>query len=154
MNKWQIICPVLAMAFVAIFGLAGQGRRNHRYYISAQTRVIGEELTASTNSSRLAPIGAALRDRLCGFLAAQSGVADVLLGDEPSPVGDGTACSRLILSNAVGARLGIRLGQDAGPERFHVLGYWTITEPGAAANRSQPVGPGANQTSAAAGSGR
>jgi hypothetical protein len=127
MNKWQIICPVVAIAVVAIFALGGQGRREHRYYVLEQTRMIGEELSRGTNSPRLAALGPALQARLSEFLTPQSGVAEVVLGDQSAPLGDGAACSRLVLSNSIGERLGIRLQQDAGPERFHILGYWTIT---------------------------
>jgi hypothetical protein len=126
MNKWQIICPVVAIVLVAFFGGTWQGRREARYYVLAQTRMIGEELSRGTNSPRLGALDPALQARLSGFLTPQRGVAEVLLGDQRAPLGDGTACSLLVLSNGVGARLGIRLYQDAGPERFHVLGYWTI----------------------------
>ena len=136
MNKWQIICPVVAIAVVAIFALGGQGRREHRYYVLAQTRMIGVELSRGSNSPRLAALGPALQARLSEFLTPQSGVAEVVLGDQPAPLGDGTACSRLVLSNSVGARLGIRLHQDPGLERFRVLGYWTITEPQHGSGRS------------------
>ena len=140
MNKWQIICPVVAMALVTVFGLAGQARRNARYYTSAQTEMIGQELVSATNSPRLVAVGPDLQNRLARFLASPGGVAKVLLGDEPSPIGDGTACSRLVLSNAVGGRLGIRLG-PAGREKFQALGFWTLTEPGAAPNGGPATPP-------------
>jgi len=108
----------------------------------------------TTNSTRLVQIGSGLRTKLSEFLASPAAVQQVELGDEPSPIGDGTACSRVILSNAAGTRVGIRLRQDAEPERFHVVGYWTITEPDGAANRSQPVRPGIIRIPAAAGSDR
>ncbi len=152
-NKWQIICPVVAMVVFGAIVFSGQARRNIRYYITAQTTMVGQELVRGTNSSRLAEISPALQHRLSGFLASPSGVADVMLGDERPPIGDGTACSRLVLSNAVGARLGIRLRQEATADKFHVLGFWTITEPRGAANRGQPVASETNRTSAATGAG-
>ena len=121
------------MALVAIFSLARQARRDARYYTSAQTRMIGQELVSTTNSPRLVAVGPALQSRLAGFPASPSGVAEVLLGDEPTPIGDGTACSRLVLSNAAGERLGIRFSQS-GPEKFHALGFWIPTEPSAVSN--------------------
>ncbi len=153
MNKWQIICPVAAMVVLAVILFSRQARREARYYITTQTEMVGQELIRSTNSPRLAENGPGLQDRLSRFLVVPSGVANVMLGDEPPPLGDGTACSRLILSNAAGARLGIRLRQDAKADTFHVLGFWTITEPDGAANRGQPVGSGTNRTSAPAGPG-
>src|SRR2546426_7540907 len=95
------------------------GRNHRRYYVYAQTWMIGQELIAATNSTRLVQIGSGLQKRLSEFLVSPVGVAEVELGDEPSPIGDGTACSRVIVSNATGGRLGIRLRQDAEPERFH-----------------------------------
>jgi hypothetical protein len=153
MNKWQIICPVAAMALVAVLGLAGQARRNARYNTTAQTEMIGQDLIRATNSPRLSASDSALQNRLAAFLASPSGVAEVRLGDEPPPIGDGTACSRLVLSNSAGDRLGIRFRQ-AGPGDFHALSFWTLTEPNGPATGSQPVRSGATQPSGAAGSGR
>jgi hypothetical protein len=137
-NKWQIICLLVAIAIVGVVFALVSGSRHNRYHVYAQARMIGEELSTTTNSSRLVQLGPGLRQRLSDFLISPSGLAEVQLGDEPPPIGDGSACSRVILSNAVGGRVGIRLRQDSQPERFHVLGYWTITEPDGAANRSQP----------------
>jgi hypothetical protein len=132
-NKWQIICP-LAPIVIAVVVFARVWSLNHyRYYVSAQTRMIGEELIATTNSTRLLKIGPGLKQRMSEFMAVPPGIAEIMHGDERSPIGDGTACSRLILSNATGGRLGIRLRQDSKPERFHVLGFWTIAEPSRAA---------------------
>jgi hypothetical protein len=128
MNKWQIICPLAALALVSIPGIVAlvrQGPSGHRYYVTAQTRMIGEELCRSTNSTRLVRMPPALRDRLSRFLGSRTGVAGVLLGDEQPPLGDGTACSRLVLSNASNIRLTVRLRQEPGPEHFYVLGFWT-----------------------------
>ena len=135
MNKWQIICPLVAIFLVAAVFSVISGRNHQRYYVYAHTRMIGEELLTSTNSAYLVQVGDDLEKRLSEFLVASAGVAEVELGDEPSPIGDGTACSRMIVSNAAGGRLGIRLRQDADPERFHVVSFWTITEPGTGGNR-------------------
>jgi len=153
-NKWQIICPLVAIAIAVMVFAVVSGSKHHRYYVYAQTRMIGQDLIATTNSARLAQIGPNLQKRLSEFLSSPAGVAEVVLGDEPSPIGDGAACSRLIVSNATGVRLGIRLRQDSEPERFHVLGFWTITEQDGAANGSQPIRSETNPTSSAAGSRR
>ena len=142
------------MAIVGVVFAIVSGSNHHRYYVYAQSRMIGEKLVATTNSARLVHIGSGLQKRLSEFLVSPAGVAEVLLGDEPSPIGDGAACSRVIVSNAVGGRLGIRLRQDAKPERFHVLGFWTITERDGPANGSQPIRSETNRTSSAAGSRR
>jgi|SRR5580765_6771597 len=128
MNKWQIICPLAALTLVsipAIVALVRQGPREHRHYITAQTRMVGEELCRSTNSTRLVRMPRALRDGLSHFFGSRTGVASVLLGDERAPLGDGTACSRLVLSNASRIRFTVRLRQEPGREHFYVLGFWT-----------------------------
>ena len=137
MNKWQVLCPLAAIAIAAVvfavFAVVS-GSNHHRYYVQAQTRMMGRELIATTNSARLVQLGPGLRKRLSEFLSSPAGVAEVVLGDAPSPIGDGSACSRLVISNATGGRLGIRLRQDSEPERFHVLGVWTVTESAGQAN--------------------
>ncbi len=134
MNKWQVLCPLAVIAIAVIAFTMVSGSNHHRYYVRAQTRMIGRELLAATNSVRLVPTDPGFRKRLSEFLSSRAGVAEVVLGDAPSPIGDGTACSRLILSNATGGRLGIRLRQDSEPERFHVLGVWTVPESAGQAN--------------------
>ncbi len=134
-NKRQIICPVVAISLGGVVLALVNGRSHHRYHVYAQTRMIGEELSTTTNSPRLVRIGAELQKQLADLLASPSAVAEVQLGDEPSPIGDGSACSRLILSNAVGRRIGIRLRQDSEAARFNVLDYWTVTEQGAPPRR-------------------
>ncbi len=129
MNKWQIICPLAAFAIVAVVFAMVSGSKHHRYYVQAQTHMLGQELIATTNSSRLGRLDSGLQKRLSEFLASPAHVAAVLLGDEPSPIGDGVASSRLILSNAAGERLAIRLRQGSGPEKFYVLNFWTVTSP-------------------------
>jgi hypothetical protein len=133
MNKWQIIFPVAAMVVVAGVLAVMSGRKHHHADVIARTQMIGQDLIAKTNSPHLLRMSPLVQKRLAEFLQSKAGVAEVKLGDEPAPIGDGTASSRLILSNAAGVRLGIRLEQDSEPERFYFLGFWTITNPAGAA---------------------
>lgn len=150
MNKWQIICPVTAMVVVVAVLLMRQARLDHEYYIMAQTRMIGEELCRSGNSLRLVMVPPALSNWVIG----RAGVLDVLSGDERPPVGNSTACTRLVLSNASGSRIAIRLRQDANPEQFYVLGFWTTRESDVPANHRQSARSETNQTPTPGGSGR
>ena len=128
MNKWQIICPVVAMLIVGlVFGIVAV-RGQHRGFISVASRSIGGDLIASTNSSHLVRIGPDLQAHLSELLSARTHVADVLLGDEPSPFGDGAACSRLVLTNDAGRGLLIRLRPAEESGMFHVLGFRTVSE--------------------------
>ena len=78
MNKWQIICPLAAIAIVATVFAVVSGSNHHRYYVYAQTRMIGQELIATTNSTRLVQIGPGLQKRLSEFLVSPAGVAGVI----------------------------------------------------------------------------
>src|SRR4051812_24955130 len=127
MNKWQIICPVAAMLIAAlVFGIIAV-RGQHRGFISVASRSIGGDLIASTNSSHLVRIGPDLQAYLAELLSARTHIAAVLLGDEPSPIGDGTACSRLVLTNDAGRGLLIRLRPAEESGMFHVLGFKTVS---------------------------
>ena len=128
MNKWQIICPAVAMLVVGlVFGIIAV-RGQHRGFISVASRSIGGDLITGTNSSRLVRIGPDLHACLSALLAARAQVANVRLGDDPSPIGDGTACSRLVLTNDLGQGLLIRLRPADQSGKFQVLGFRSILD--------------------------
>jgi hypothetical protein len=127
-NKWQLIGPLALALIGGLFFVSVQGLDHHRYYIRTQTRMIGTELIATTNSTRLVHIGTDLRQQLVTLLSSPVGFDDVLLGDEPAPIGNGSAECRLILTNAVGARLGMRLRPADALEKFEVLGFWSVRD--------------------------
>src|SRR5687767_8743803 len=109
MNKWQIICPLVAMAIAAVVFATIFGRRQHRSFIVVASHSIGSDLIASTNSSHLVRLGPDLTARLGDLLSSTTHVAGVHLGDLPAPFGDGRACSRIVLTNQAGRGLAIRL---------------------------------------------
>jgi len=128
MNKWQIFYPVIALLIVGlVFGVIAI-RGQHRGFISVASRSIGDDFIASTNSSHLVRIGLDLQAQLSELLSARTHIADVLMGDEPSPYGDGTASSRLVLTNDAGRGLLIRLRPAEQSGMFHVLGFRTVSE--------------------------
>ena len=112
------------MLLAAIIVGIMHGRSHRKGYVVAFSHAIASELLVETNSAKLTQIGTGLRVELADLLSSPSGIEDVRLGD--APLGDGRACSHVILSNAVGKRLGIRLRADANPEKFHVLGFWNL----------------------------
>jgi hypothetical protein len=128
MNKWQIICPVAVIILAVMFLLMRHHQPEQPTDVLAQTQMIGQDLASTTNSSRLSRITPILRQRLSDLLSSPSSVAEAVLGDEPAPVGDGNACSHLVLSNAAGARIGIRLAPEPGSDKFYVLGFRTIAD--------------------------
>jgi len=129
MNKAQ-----QALLVVAILGLAGvlfalvQTRTKRRDAISERSYQIGQDLISTTNSNHLLSLRPGLSDQLSNLLASPTYVSAVLLGDEPSPVGDGSACSRLILTNQLRRGLELRLAPALLPDKFQILGYWVITD--------------------------
>jgi len=127
MNKWQIICAVAILLAAAMLAPFVVKRSQQRGVISAASRSLGVELIASTNSSRLVRMSPYLRARLEQMLGSPTHVASVLLGDEAPPVGDGSACSRLVLTNAAGQRLLIRLRQ-AGDGTFEMVGFRSLSD--------------------------
>lgn len=130
MNKWQIISPLALLTVVGLLVAMVHGRHHHRSYVTAQTRMVGQELIAATNSPRLVNVDQAFTRSLSMFLASPAKVSNVQLGDEPPPFGDGTACSRLSLTNAAGRRLRIRFGLTPSFERFRIVSYWDGSVPG------------------------
>ncbi|MFA6544262.1 MAG: hypothetical protein WCS99_07540 [Limisphaerales bacterium] len=128
MNKWQIICPLTAMAIVGLVvaWLQPYGQRKASRYLEVQALQTGWDLVKTTNSPQLVRIGPGLEGRLASLLHTNAGVFKVLLGDEPSPIGNGKASCRLILTNAAADSFGIRLRADSG--KFHVLGYWSLSQ--------------------------
>lgn len=128
MNRWQIICPVVAIAIFALATVLIRGRKEHDYFLRTTTYRVGRELIETTNSSHLIQIGPGLQARLSELLISQTYIATVLLGDEPSPAGDGSACSRLVLTNEVADGVVIRLRQGDRPGAFHVVGFLKIPD--------------------------
>jgi hypothetical protein len=64
-----------------------------------------------------------LRAKLSALLGSPTHVAGVLAGDSPKPDGDGSACSRPVLTNSGGQRLLIRLRQAGEAGMFEVVGF-------------------------------
>jgi hypothetical protein len=123
MNKWQIICPVVALLIAMLtIGIIHE-RGEHRGFIRVASHSIGDGLIAATNSSHLVRVSPELQARLSELLAARTHLACVLLGDEPPPMGDGSACSRVVFTNDAGQGLLIRLRQADQPGLFQVLGF-------------------------------
>ena len=160
MNKQNVAFSIFAAVLIAVVVgvmVLREAVEGKRHFTTMMTYNVGKEPIAKTNSSFVAGIGPELHTQLSQLLASATDVARVRLGDEPPPVGDGRASSRVTLTNALAQGLGIRLqmGHDAaGQSRFNVLGYWTFSEPGGAANRGRQVGSQTDPTSGAVGSGR
>jgi hypothetical protein len=107
------------------------------------------DLIQTTNSTKLVGGGPEFRADLANILAWPTW-RDI----DRSPPRDPRAVVRLIITNDHGQALHMRLRDEFPSEQLRLLSYRRITEPSGAANRSQPVRPVTNQTSAAAGSGR
>ena len=125
MNKQQIILPLAAILIVALVGGIIHGRNQARGYVRARSEEIGRSLIRETNSAFVVEIGPSLRSKLSEFLSSPAKVEDVLFGDEESPIGDGSASSRLHLVNDRHEHLVIRLREDSKQNKFHILGFWT-----------------------------
>ena len=128
MNKWQIICPLVGILIAMLaFGMIHE-RGEHRSFIRIASHTIGSDLIAETNSSHLVRIAPDLQTHLSELLGTRTHIADVLLGDELSPIGGGSACSRVVLTNDIGQGLLIRLQQSNQPGMFHVLSFRRVSQ--------------------------
>jgi hypothetical protein len=107
------------------------------------------DLIHATNSTMLVGAGPDFRADLASILT-WSTWRDI----DRSPPRNPWAVVRLIITNDHGQALHMCLRDEYPSERLRLLSYRRITEPGGAADRSQPVRQVTNQTSAAAGSGR
>ncbi len=123
MNKWQIICPVTVMFVVAVVFAIRSARVHREIFVLSQTHAIAGELLSETNSVWLAKMSPDLRARLSVLLADNAGIDRCAYGDAPAPIGNGTADSHVVLTNAAGREMGIRLANTGG--EFDTLGWWT-----------------------------
>ena len=123
MNKRQIICLVVAMLVLGLVVALLVVRSQNRGLIRAASLSIGQDLIRTTNSTHLVRVGPYLRAQLSDLLASPTRVATVLLGDARSPDGDGSACSRLVLTNKAGHRLLIRLRRADRTGMFDAVGF-------------------------------
>ena len=142
MNKGRIFWLSLTVGIlVAIvgFSIMSAGSRAHRYAITVHTISVGRNLIDMTNSTSLVDAVPGFRADLAALLTSSTRIESVLSGDEAPPLGDGSACSRLILKNDRGQALSLRLHEEAESGRFRLLGYRKITEPQHGADPIQPI---------------
>jgi hypothetical protein len=127
MNKrrmlgWGAVVAVIAALTVLVAMTHRFGTSNQ--VLTARTYQIGQDLISHANSTFLAGLPPGLAGQLSNLLKSPTRIAAVLSGDEPPPVGDGSACSRLILTNQLAKGLELRLCPASTPDKFRVLGYW------------------------------
>jgi hypothetical protein len=128
MNKWQIICPVALMALFAVT-LVPRAIKSQRSRVSEgiafTTLSVAWDLETKTNSALLVSISPALKQALDEFLTTPGAYREALRrGDEPAPVGDGTATHRVYMGNVNDQYLALRLRYDQSLNKFHVVGFW------------------------------
>lgn len=126
MNKTQLACLVVAIVTVLLAGVVMQARRHLHLYLMGSGRMIGEELIATTNSTRVVHLGPSLHSRLGDLLSSPAKVEEVRLGDAFEQ--DGRAQLSVVLGNQHGLRIGLRLRQAEEHDKFHILGHWTVSE--------------------------
>ena len=124
MNKRQVITAAVVIGLVLIAGVYVHGQRQRTQFISMMARKIGQDLLTTTNSVHLDRVGTGLRGQLISLLRSRTQVAEVRMGDAPQPLGDGQAHCQLVLTNAAGKGVVIRLQQTPVPEKFHVVGFY------------------------------
>jgi hypothetical protein len=134
MNKRRILWPAGVVVVVAAVTMVVAMKHRldaSNQIITSRTHQIGQDLISHASSAQLIGLPPGLAGQLSNLLSSPTHVATVLLGDEPPPVGDSSACSRLILTNQLAKGLELRLSWASAPDKFRILGYWpTSSNPG------------------------
>jgi hypothetical protein len=142
-----IIALAIPVIVAAVFWFRSSLNTSRRAAREIRALSVSYELRHTTNSNMLVGAGPQFRADLARILDWGTwGLID------RSPPGDPWAVVRLILTNDHGQALHLRLRDEYPSKRLRLLSFRTIT--GGAANRSQPVRPETNRTSAATGSDR
>lgn len=128
MNKWQLICPVAAVVLVLLLASPIYVRRvrmQRRDAITWGAICAGRDLQLQTNSTLLVSMPPRLEQALKEFLTTPSAYLDTIrFGDEPPPIGDGTATHRVYIRNFKEDSIALRLRYEPKLKKFHVLGFW------------------------------
>lgn len=143
-----VIALAIAVVVAAVLWVRGSLNTARRPAREMRALSMGYELRNATNSAMLVGATPEFRTDLASVLG--QGTWDLI---DRSPPRDPWAVVRLVLTNAHGQALHMRLRDEFPSGRLRLLSYRRITEPGGLANGSQPVGPETNRPSAAAGSG-
>jgi hypothetical protein len=128
MNKQQIIAPLGLMGIVALFGMISFTRSQSESFAYAYAGKVAHEIITTTNSSHLDSVQPEIRAQLDQFLSPGAKVERILLGDEPSPTGDGEANFRIVLRDMSDSRLALRF-RRIGNDQCEILGCWTPAAP-------------------------
>lgn len=143
----------IAFAIPALVALGGWFRTSlntaRRPAREVRALSLGYDLIHTTNSTMLIDASPEFRADLAMILGWPTW-RDI----DRSPPRDPWAVVRLILTNAHGGALHMRLKDEYPTDRLRLLSYRRITEPDGAANGSQPIRLETNRTSSAAGSRR
>jgi hypothetical protein len=132
MNKTQLACLVVAIVTVLLVGVVMQARSHLHLYLMGSGRMIGEELIATTNSTKVVHLEQGLPSRLGELLSSPTRVDAVWTGDAFKESARADVC--VALSNQDELSLGLRIKRANKSNSFHILGYWTIAEGSAEPN--------------------
>jgi len=125
MNKSQIAVLVASLILAGGGFALYSGRQNHRYFIQSQSYAAGSSLINSNRSEKFLNLGVGLGTRWDSFARLPVRIESIQMGDEPAPIGDGQASSRVFFTNVATECLAIRMRWDDEQEKFHILGFWT-----------------------------
>jgi hypothetical protein len=128
MNKWQIICPAGAVVLLLLLTAPAYVKRirMHRQDVIIENAIwVARDLESKTNSDLLDRIPPRVQQELSSFLTTPTAYVETLrFGDEPPPLGDGTATHRVYIRNLDDKFIALRLRYDSNLRKFHLLGFW------------------------------
>jgi len=138
MIRFTVAAGILILVASAWF--TSRAKQERRDLMLALSMSVGSDLVHTTNSRALTGVTAELQSDIKQIQASPT-QAIIRTGDDSPPLGDGRAYFRLLLTNAIGQGLTLRLRPESEPgtglRKFRVLGY-RKTEPTGAANAAPP----------------
>jgi hypothetical protein len=121
MNKWQIICPLAAVALLVVWSATFSPGPNPPAFYAAAFQV-SREVLATTNSTRLVSMDPALKSSLQDLLTSPANFAGMHMetNDQAEPA---AKVLTLYFANEAGRRLDLKLRWDPKLKKFTTLGY-------------------------------
>ncbi len=131
LNKWQLICPVVAMGLVALVAgvLAIRSfNSSHKDLYFARASIVGHDLVTKTNSEFLTSVTPELKSNLVALCSSPARLESLRHG-ELNPDDPSTEDALLSLANEAGATLQLTLRWQPKLRKFVPVSFTNTPPP-------------------------